>query len=79
MAAERPMHDTPGNKQSCSRELLQRQATPAAWVLEMTNHYRQTGSYRPGDLRRLLGDPTKGVQFGSAVTTAELFAQRHQS
>lgn len=31
---------------------------PADWVLEMQDHYRRTGWYRPEDLRRLLGDPT---------------------
>ena len=44
-------------------ELLLRNG-PAKWVLEMIDHYQRTGSYRREDLRRLLGDPIEGVQFG---------------
>jgi hypothetical protein len=40
------------------------QAQPPEWVREMHEHYRRTGTYRPEDLRRLLGDPTKGVEIG---------------
>lgn len=34
-------------------------APPAEWVIEMRRHYARTGSYRPEDLRRLLGDQSK--------------------
>jgi hypothetical protein len=37
---------------------------PADWVLAMIDHYRRTGTYRAKDLRRLLGDPNKGVEIG---------------
>ena len=37
---------------------------PAEWVLAMIEHRRRTGSYRPEDLRRLLGDPNKSVEVG---------------
>ena len=30
----------------------------------MIEHYWRTGTYRPEDLRRFLGDPTKGVEVG---------------
>lgn len=43
----------------------QLQALPAAeWVRDMVEHYRRTGAYRSQDLRRLLGDPRKGVEVG---------------
>jgi hypothetical protein len=31
------------------------------WVQEMHAHYREHGFYRPEDLTRVLGDPTKSV------------------
>jgi len=34
---------------------------PADWVLAMIAHYQRTGTYRPEDLHRLLGDPNKPV------------------
>lgn len=37
----------------------------APWVDEMRAHFEQTGEYRADDLRRLLGDPAKGVEVGS--------------
>jgi hypothetical protein len=33
------------------------------WMREMGAHYRRTGTFRPEDLRRVLGDPTKGVMI----------------
>jgi len=36
---------------------------PPKWVLEMREFYSKNGFYRPEDLRRLLGDPTRGVTF----------------
>ena len=41
---------------------------PADWVTEMIAHYQRTGSYRPEDLRRLLGDPNRAVEVGPNVT-----------
>lgn len=50
------------------------QAQPAEWVRKMIEHYRRTGTIRPEDLRRLLGDPTKGVEVGSSASLTSLFA-----
>ena len=33
----------------------------AAWVREMHAHFARTGSYRPQDVRRVLGNPQEGV------------------
>jgi len=41
------------------------QASPPTWVLAMIEHYRRTGSYRPRDLRRLLGDSRESVKGSS--------------
>jgi len=58
-------------------ELVQ-QAKPPEWVREMIDHHRRTGKYRPQDLRRLLGDPTQGVEVGSTTSLASLLsAERH--
>ncbi len=40
---------------------------PAEWVREMIDHYNRTGTYRPEDLRRLLGDPNRAIQVGPDV------------
>ena len=49
------------------REAIDRlaRASPPQWVHEMNEHYSRTGSVRPQDLRRLLGDQTVGVKFES--------------
>jgi hypothetical protein len=44
------------------------------WVINMHEHYRQTGSYRARDLDRVLGDPRKQV---SGNVPTELLAARH--
>jgi hypothetical protein len=31
------------------------------WAKEMQMHFARTGSYRPEDLQRVLGDPLQGV------------------
>ena len=49
------------------------QAQPAEWVRRMIDHYQRTGTYRPEDLRRLLGDPTRGVEIGPNTSLAALF------
>lgn len=38
-------------------------AREAEWVRRMSEDFAKTGSYRPEDLRRLLGDPTRGVEL----------------
>lgn len=38
---------------------------PAAdWVRAMRDSYNRTGTFRPEDLRRLLGHPNKSVEVG---------------
>ena len=41
------------------------QMPPAKWVQEMIDYYHRTGTCRPEDLRRLMGDPAKGVEVGA--------------
>jgi len=36
---------------------------PAGWVTNMINFYNENGFYRAEDLRRLLGNPTRGVEI----------------
>lgn len=33
------------------------------WLKDMHEHYNEHGFYRPEDLERVLGDPTKGVSI----------------
>jgi hypothetical protein len=40
------------------------------WLKEMQAHYRQTGSYRPEDLSRVLGDQRQGVSMPLASELA---------
>jgi Polyketide cyclase / dehydrase and lipid transport len=54
-------------------------SVPADWVRDMIEHYRRTGSYRPEDMRRLLGDPTKGVDVGAETSLASFLAERKTS
>ncbi len=44
-----------------------RQIPPADWVIDMIAYYRRTGTYRPQDLRRLLGDPNRSVTVGPSA------------
>ena len=44
------------------------------WVEDMHAHYRETGTYRPSDLQRVLGDPLQSVQI-DAHTDLRLAAQ----
>lgn len=53
------------------------QAQPPEWVRRMSAYYRETGAYRPEDLRRLLGDPLKGVEVGpNAASIASLLSSK---
>ncbi len=45
------------------QDMLQH-SPPAEWVSRMIQHHRRTGGYRSEDLRRLLGDQTRGVEVG---------------
>jgi hypothetical protein len=51
-----------------------RQLQPADWVRAMIDHYQRTGSYRPEDLRRLLGDPNRAVDVGPRASLASFFS-----
>ncbi len=42
-----------------------RRITEPEWVRKMKEHYAKTGTYRPKDLRRLLGDPATRVEVGA--------------
>jgi len=53
-----------------------REMPPADWVRDMIEHYRRTGTYRPADLRRLLGDPNRGVEVGSNMSLSSFFTER---
>ena len=41
------------------------------WIREMRRFYNEHGGYRPEDLRRLLGDPNKGVSLPPCTGDAE--------
>jgi hypothetical protein len=47
------------------------------WVTSMHEHYQQTGSYRTGDLDRVLGDPRKQVS-GEAPTELVVACHRDE-
>lgn len=53
-----------------------RELPPADWVRAMLDHFQRTGSYRPEDLRRLLGDPNRPVEVGPNVNLAPFFSQK---
>lgn len=63
MEAKVPTADAP----PALRDML-RQLPPPDWVREMIEHHRRTGTYRPEDLERLLGDPNKRVEVRSEVS-----------
>ncbi len=54
------------------QKLLGQTATPE-WMKEMATYYRQTGTFRPEDLRRVLGDPSKGVAISSDKSLESFF------
>ena len=57
-------------------ELVQRTPLPA-WIDKMTEHYQETGSYRPEDLLKVLGNQQKGVEVGSSISlTSMMQSQR---
>jgi hypothetical protein len=55
------------------RDLLRNEPMPE-WIREMIAHYYRTGTYRPEDLRRLLGDPNKRVEFRSETSLSSFLA-----
>ena len=48
--------------ESEARERLSNLPEPK-WVREMKANYSKTGTYRPEDLRRVLGDPRRSVEM----------------
>lgn len=48
--------------------------TPPKWVEEMKDEYARTGTIRPEDLYRLLGDPNKRVEVKSEMSVASLLS-----
>lgn len=52
------------------------EAQPADWVRRMVEDYWRTGTSRPDDLNRLLGDPTKGVEVGPNTSLATMFSAK---
>lgn len=52
-----------------------RRIPPAPWVVDMIRHFQRTGSYRPEDLRRLLGDPNRSVEVGPCKSLAAHFTE----
>jgi hypothetical protein len=46
------------------------------WVKSMTDHYLSTGSFRQQDVRKVLGDPKKGIQVGSDVSLSSMMQSR---
>ncbi len=52
--------------------------SPPAWLLDMIEYHRRTGTYRPRDLRRLLGKPKESVAVPSEKSVeAALLAAVH--
>ena len=54
-------------------ERLKRKAVEPDWIREMREYFAKTGTFRAEDLRRLLGDPTKGVETGARDSVARHF------
>ncbi|MEX0612879.1 MAG: hypothetical protein WD229_12235 [Pirellulales bacterium] len=59
------------------QELLS-DAEPPDWIREMIEYYRRTGTYRPEDLHRLMGDPTRGVEVDPNTSLSCLLASRRR-
>lgn len=48
-----------------SLEEMVHNSSPPEWVREMHSHYVSTGSFRTGDILRVLGNPREGVDMGT--------------
>jgi hypothetical protein len=57
------------------RERLARLPEPE-WVREMKEHYAKTGTYRAEDVRRVLGDPRRGVEMSPRASVPEHFLRK---
>lgn len=47
---------------------------PPEWLIEMIEYYRRTGSFRPEDVRRLMGDPSKGLRVAPDTSVEAILA-----
>ena len=54
-------------------EELLHAASPPKWLLEMHDHYAETGSFRTEDILRVLGDPKEGVNMASEDSVKSFF------
>jgi hypothetical protein len=52
-----------------------RNAPPPEWLQQMQRDYLRTGTVRPEDLRRLLGDPLRCVESGPKPSLASFLGQ----
>jgi hypothetical protein len=48
---------------------------PPDWLRQMIEHFQRTRTYRPEDLRRLLGDPNKRVELRTEMTAEAFLAE----
>lgn len=69
------MSDYNANKSRRAFEEFVQQTPPPEWVRKMVQDYYKTGTYRPQDLRRLLGDPRKSVEVGAHPNFSAYFCQ----
>lgn len=52
-----------------------RTASPPGWLQQMQQYYLKTGSVRPEDLHRLLGDPLRRVEAGPKPSLSSFLGQ----
>jgi hypothetical protein len=60
---------------SAAFECMKNTAGEPAWIREMKKHFLRKGYFRAEDLRRLLGDPCKGVEMSAGESVAAHFQQ----
>jgi hypothetical protein len=65
-----------GDQLRKASEMLER-APAAPWVRDMHEYYRRTGTYRDGDIRRVVGDSTEGVKMATDASEARRELCRH--
>lgn len=61
------------SNESPTLEELLRTTPPPKWLLEMHDHYAETGAFRAEDILRVLGDPTKGVDVPTSEERVRAF------
>jgi hypothetical protein len=61
------------SSESPTLEELSRTTSPPEWLLEMHDHYAETGAFRVEDVLRVLGDPKKGVDMASEESARAFF------